>query len=349
MSKIPDEYKNLVRIINGVDNFSCFEAVIKAALSIADDFRKFHNKGLNYNDFGYNNIFVNPQSGDVLICKESDSDIAGRYRCVAPEILRREKKTDIHTDNFSLAVVIYQLLFFAHPLEGKTLLMCQQKEKEKIFAENPVFVFDPDDNSNGPDEKYHEYELFLWSIYPEFIHEICRKSFSRESMIEGGKDLENRTTSKEWMRALIRLRALISKCPKCGEKVIWKDPLKQYQKCSFCEESFERPMMIKVNDYNIVLEDGVEICKCHVVRRNVDFKSVVARVVYRRTNPEVPELENCSDSDWEVTMIDGEKKVCERGKTIQLDKGVKIKFGEKTIQLDKGVKIKFGDVDAEIF
>ena len=341
MSKIPDEYKNLVRIINGVDNFSCFEAVIKAALSIADDFRKFHNKGLNYNDFGYNNIFVNPQSGDVLICdcdkvayKESDSDIAGRYRCVAPEILRREKKTDIHTDNFSLAVVIYQLLFFAHPLEGKTLLMCQQKEKEKIFAENPVFVFDPDDDSNRPDEKYHEYELFLWSVYPEFIHEICRKSFSRESMIEGGKDLENRTTSKEWMKALIRLRALIYKCPKCGEKVIWKDPSKQYQKCSFCEESFERPMMMKVNDYNIVLEDGVEICKCHVVRRSVDFDNVVARVVSQETNPAVLKLENCSDADWEVKMIDGETNICKKG---------------QTVQLDKGVKIKFGDVDAEIF
>ena len=340
----PDEYKKLSNILSSPNDYNLnFCILTNAALQLANGFKKLHKKGLTYKDLSYNNIFVNPKTGDVLVCdcdnvatnEKNFANIAGTPGYRAPEIIRGEKNSpDMHTDNFSLAVVIYQLLFFSHPLKGNIIINIPQEKEEEIFAQDPLFVFDENDDRNRPDNELFETECLFWNIYPEFIHEICRKSFSRESMIEGGKDLENRTTSKEWMRALIRLRALISKCPKCGEKVIWKDPLKQYQKCSFCEESFERPMMIKVNDYNIVLEDGVEICKCHVVRRNVDFKSVVARVVYRRTNPEVPELENCSDSDWEVTMIDGEKKVCERG---------------KTIQLDKGVKIKFGDVDAEIF
>ena len=44
---------------------------------------------------------------------------AGKCRYMAPEVVRHEAKPSIHTDRFSLAVVLYKMLFVEHPLEGK--------------------------------------------------------------------------------------------------------------------------------------------------------------------------------------------------------------------------------------
>ena len=41
--------------------------------------------------------------------------IAGKCRYMAPEVVLGKKRPDLHTDRFSLAVVLYLLLFLNHP------------------------------------------------------------------------------------------------------------------------------------------------------------------------------------------------------------------------------------------
>lgn len=61
---------------------------------------------------------------------------------MAPEVIVGKKLPDVHTDKFSLAVVLYLMLFLNHPLEGqKTICPCLTEELEKKFyGIEPVFV-----------------------------------------------------------------------------------------------------------------------------------------------------------------------------------------------------------------
>ena len=59
---------------------------------------------------------------------------------MAPEVVMGKKRPDIHTDRFSLAVVLYLLLFLNHPLEGKkTMCPCLTEQLErKFYGSEPV-------------------------------------------------------------------------------------------------------------------------------------------------------------------------------------------------------------------
>lgn len=271
----PDKYKILSEILNTDWRTSEFDVMIRrinAAISIANGFNKLHARGLSYQDISSLNIFVDPENADVLIfdCdnvaanERNFTNIKGTVEFWAPEIVRGDKRCpDIHTDRFSLAVLIYRLLFSAFPLDGK-MMEVEADQRENIFAEDPVFVFDPDDKRNRPILSKHTTELLLWWIYPEFIHDICIRSFSKASMIRQGSDLEHRVLEEEWIDALTKLKGLIFKCPQCG-KLVSINQMENY--CAFCRKEFEVPMHDialrregKMENKKIVVKDleGVE-------------------------------------------------------------------------------------------
>ena len=76
---------------------------------------------------------------------------------MAPEIVLKKKNPDVNTDKFSLAVMLYLLLFMNRPLEGKrTMVPCMTEELEhKFYGSEPVFMYDPTDDSNRPVKGVH--------------------------------------------------------------------------------------------------------------------------------------------------------------------------------------------------
>ena len=63
---------------------------------------------------------------------------------MAPEIVTGQNDPDKNSDRFSLAVVLFRLLFINHPLEGRySTPPCMTKELErKYYGTDPVFVYD---------------------------------------------------------------------------------------------------------------------------------------------------------------------------------------------------------------
>lgn len=113
----PPEYKDFSLFLLAKVHFANIEALINTALCITNGFRELHNRGYSYQDLNDGNFFVNPKTGDVLICDNDNVapygenlGIAGKCRYMAPEVVMGQKRPDSHTDRFSLAVVLYMLM-----------------------------------------------------------------------------------------------------------------------------------------------------------------------------------------------------------------------------------------------
>ena len=332
----PPEYKDFSLFLLAKVHFANIEALINTALCITNGFRELHNRGYSYQDLNDGNFFVNPKTGDVLICDNDNVapygenlGIAGKCRYMAPEVVMGQKRPDSHTDRFSLAVVLYMLLFLNHPLEGKrTMCPCLTEELErKFYGSDPVFVWDPANDANRPVRGVHTNEIKLWPLYPAFVRKTFEKAFSHEVMV--GNDTTHRVIEKEWQEVFTTLRDLTIKCS-CGSET-FIDPSQQSCKCINCGKSIERPPILKVKKYHAALAPGKKLYACHVQYDSDDFKETKGEVISSRNNPSLLGLRNDSNNTWEAILPNGSSKGYPNGQVIKLGKGIKINFGNGNV------------------
>lgn len=332
----PPEYKDFSLFLLAKVHFANIEALINTALCITNGFRELHNRGYSYQDLNDGNFFVNPKTGDVLICDNDNVapygenlGIAGKCRYMAPEVVMGQKRPDSHTDRFSLAVVLYMLLFLNHPLEGKrTMCPCLTEELErKFYGSDPVFVWDPANDANRPVRGVHTNEIKLWPLYPAFIRKTFEKAFSHEVMV--GNDTTHRVIEKEWQEVFTTLRDLTIKCS-CGSET-FIDPSQQSCRCINCGKSIERPPILKVKKYHAALAPGKKLYACHVQYDSDDFKEAKGEVISSRNNPSLLGLRNDSNNTWEAILPNGSSKGYPNGQVIKLGKGIKINFGNGNV------------------
>lgn len=332
----PSEYKDFSLFLLAKVRFANIEAIINTALCITNGFRELHNRGYSYQDLNDGNFFVNPQTGDVLICDNDNVapygenlGIAGKCRYMAPEVVMGKKRPDSHTDRFSLAVVLYMLLFLNHPLEGKrTMCPCLTEELErKFYGSDPVFVWDATNDSNRPVRGVHTNEIKLWPLYPEFVRKTFEKAFSHEVMV--GNDTTHRVIEKEWQEVFTTLRDLMVKCSCESETFI--DPSQQVCRCINCGKGIDRPGILKVKKYHVALTPGKKVYSCHVQYDSDDFREARGEVISSRNNPALLGLRNDSDNTWEAILPNGTNKGYSKGQVIKLGKGMKINFGNGNV------------------
>lgn len=157
-------YKGLVDLLKCRVEMSLYTRC-RIAYNLAGAYQKLHASGNCYRDINYNNLFFDPDTGDVLICdndnvapEDMPGLVKGTYGFMAPEIIRGDAKPSRHTDQFSLAVLLFHLFCIAHPLLGKreSNIKCWDiPAQEMLYGTHPVFIYDPADDSNRPDPAVH--------------------------------------------------------------------------------------------------------------------------------------------------------------------------------------------------
>jgi DNA-binding helix-hairpin-helix protein with protein kinase domain len=102
-----------------------------------------------------------------------------------------------------------------HPLEGKKELAIKCLDlpaMKKLYGTEPVFIFDPADDSNAPDPQHQRNPLAFWSIYPKFLRTLFTRAFT-----EGISDPQHgRVRESNWRAAMVRLRDSIIYCAHCN-------------------------------------------------------------------------------------------------------------------------------------
>lgn len=194
-------------------HFATFDALYTAAYNICKSFRKLHLSGYAYLDISDHNIMADPKTGEVLICdcdncvpsvSHLNPGILGTPGFMAPEILTGKSKPNRTSDYFSLAVLLFELFYVDHPLEGKMTLSRPLTDElgAKMFGEYATFVMKPGKNPNGPVPGKTDIVIERWNgnLYPWDTKALFLHAFTT------GLDVRMRVMETEWIRMLVRMR-----------------------------------------------------------------------------------------------------------------------------------------------
>ena len=318
-----------------------FRALATAGFELAHSFLQLHSKGFCYHDISFGNLFLDPESGEILICDndnvtvdgDSKAGILGTPRFMAPEVVRGEARPSIQTDLFSLAVLLFYLFVVHHPLEGKKELAIHSFDlaaMTQLYGAEPVFIFDPFDRSNEPVPGYHDNAVATWPIYPKFLRDLFTKAFT-----SGISDpAHGRIREGEWRVAMIRLRDSIVYCGNCGAENFYdRDSVKTSQPetgiCWSCQRRYRIPFRIRIGRNVVVLNHDTRLFPHHVdEQRLYDFSAPVAVVTRHPTEPDRWGLRNESAQSWYLqTPSDPSPVEVPPGRSAALGKGARINFG----------------------
>lgn len=332
----PERYSEFSDFLLAKVHFSSINAIINTALNITDAFRELHRNGFSYQDLNDGNFFIDKITGDVLICDNDNVapygenlGIAGKCRYMAPEVVRSLKQPDIHTDRFSLAVILFRLLFLDHPLEGKkTMCPCMTEQLEhKFYGTEPVFIYDPDDISNRPVRGVHANALRFWGIYPDFVQNMFIKAFSKDVMCGNSP----RVTDNEWRNMFMQLRNCLIICS-CGDET-FINPETNSSVCFNCGMKIPKPPLLKTASYPVVLFPENKLYKCHTDIDSDDFKTVSGEVVRNIKNPAIWGLRNLSGYTWIAETFDGVQKEIKNNEVLVIMKTKSVKFKNLTAEI----------------
>lgn len=328
----PTEYKDFSKFLLAKERFANTGAVINAALSIVNAFRSLHDRGFSYQDLNDGNFFVNPKNGDVLICDNDNVapwgenlGIAGKCRYMAPEVVTGDSLPNTSTDRFSLAVVLFMLLFLNHPLEGKrTMCPCLTDAHERRFyGTEPMFMFDPNNDSNRPVRGVHSNVIRFWPVFPEFLHEAFITAFSQECMI--GNDIQHRVTEKAWQETFMRLKDCLVECPSCHDETFIDTTGSQYS-CMSCGISMPTPPVLKTKKTEVVLLPNIAVTARQISNSATEEELIVGKVVESKARAGAIGLRNVSNNSWIGITPNGDERTFDPGKVVPIKRGLKINF-----------------------
>ena len=333
----PTRYEEFTKFIKTRVKFSSTEAVIRAAIHIVEAFQALHRQGLSYQDLSPGNFFIDKDTGDVLICDNDNVapdgvnlGVGGTPSYIAPEIILGKDKPCTKTDLFSLSVILFELFFFSHPLDGANCCrypcLTRQIEKE-LYAINPIFVMSKS-GKNAPVRGVHSNLIKLWPTYPDYLHEAFEKAFEA-----GMKDGNKRLSEGDWKKVLYRLIDESISCPKCKELNFASMGMSQQIKCIGCGNRHGIPFKAIVNGFEIYASVGRRITEYHLSFG--DYRQTVATFVESKKNPGVFGIKNDSNAIWSVNYPGKATMTYEPGKVVTMIPETTISIGNNTIQIEE--------------
>jgi serine/threonine protein kinase len=323
-----------------------FRSLTTAGFQLADSFLNLHAKGLCYRDISFGNVFLDPNTGDILICdndnvgvnRESSSGVMGTQRFMAPEIVTGKDNPSSDSDLYSLAVLLFYIFYLHHPLDGAleaAIHVLDIPAMNRLYGQSPVYIFDPVNLSNRPVPGLHDNAIIYREIYPAFLNELFEKTFTK-----GIRDIQHgRTRESEWRSAMLRLRDLLCFCPDCRAENYY-DPQSQatgtQQHCWNCQHPIRFPLKLSIGRKMIMLNHNTQLFPYHIdrsVKPNCafDFSVPVGEVTRHPTQPNVWGLKNLSGDNWKIKLHDGQEREVPPGKNAPLAAGHEISFGSNVV------------------
>lgn len=320
----PSGFYDFTDFLLAKKTFSSMDAIIKSVMNICSGFKALHIRGLSYLDLNDGNFFVNPLTGDILICDNdnvtaqgNDLGMSGKMRYMAPEIVLG-KNPDKYSDYYSLAVILFLFFYANHPLEGKRVLSCPcmtEDNERKHYGSNALFIFDKQNNENSPVRGVHGNAIRRWPLFSKVLQTKFIDAFSQDRI----KNPTNRFMESEWIDIFSKLRNRLVVCPNCGGDFFVSN---DSDICINCGKSINLRYSLKTNKYGRL----ALFPKKQIYFGNSEIPIAVVRV--NKKDPSILGLQNISTITWTVETPSGKLKPVAPNEIMPTKTGLKIKFNQ---------------------
>ena len=312
------------------------EARATACYEIAESFQQLHTRGLCYQDLNFGSFFVDPIRGGVLICDADNitvegllGGVLGTPKFMAPEVVRRETIPSSGTDLYSMAVLFFYALFQWHPLEGRREAATRERTPEtqlQLYGRDPLFLFDPASEANGPLAGTHDWVVARWKAMPAFLRELFVRSFTVGLLAPEARVLES-----EWRAAMARLRDAITPCPTCRFEIPFDVPsAAATPACPLCGHAVPRPVRMTLGRYLVAMRPDRQLFAHHVEpAAPVALRESVATVDRHPTDETIIGLRNLTQAPWQGRTSEGKPITIVPGRTVRILDGLGIDFGQE--------------------
>ena len=214
---------------------------------IAKAFGELEKANLSYCDISGNNILVNTGGktasikmidvDNIYVAGKGNAAVLGTPRYIAPEVVSRQKNPDVLSDNYSLAVILFELLRVGHPYISDDILDGTPEDEEAALAGKYDYV--TDDNSTNM--------LPADIVLTDKLKDLFQRCF-----VDGKRNRMARPSAQEFEFALLEASNKVIQCPSCGA---WHYPRKTgrvYDGCPWCD-SPSKPKA-RLNFYDLLTE-----------------------------------------------------------------------------------------------
>lgn len=327
----PQNYFEFGHFLLAKVKFKSFDAIFTAAMKICDGFMMLHRFGLSYQDLNDGNFFIDPQSGDVLICDNDNvmpqgekSGIMGKARYMAPEIVSGGIP-DKYSDYFSLSVILFMLFYHNHPFEGAKVVACPciDPYEKRLFGSEALFIYDENDKTNLPVKGIHQNVIKMWPVLPQILRDTFTKQFSQECL----KNPKERLIDNKWKGIICSAHDQLICCPHCGGET-FAEVDQHHCKCKICGKDIDTSLCLAVNNRHIPLSLGTKV---YLLDEDIHSAFVT------KDAKGFPLLQNNTSNNWYVDTRGGSvKEVVPKG-YMPIIPGLKI-----------SMKIQGNDIKTEI-
>lgn len=227
---------------------------LKMCLLLSQSIRRIHQAGLAHSDLSCNNVLIDPKNGlcvvidiDCLVVPDIfPPEVLGTSGYMAPEVMAsltdsysKRLRPCVYTDLHSLAVLMYEYIFFRHPLLGPKIYSTRSEGANKFLAlgAKATFIENPNDTSNKPSYLRGTIKDLGEDLEKLFIRAFC----------DGLHNPEERPTALEWEKALQKTYNLLHKCPNrlCEQKWFILKDIKN-PVCHFCNSHVKNENIVRL-------------------------------------------------------------------------------------------------------
>lgn len=329
----PQNYYEFGNFLLAKVSFKSFTAMLSAAMKICNGFMMLHRFGYSYQDLNDGNFFIDPQTGDVLICDNDNvmpqgekSGIMGKARYMAPEIVAGGIP-DKYSDRFSLSVILFMLFYANHPFEGAKVVACPcmtESFEKRFYGSEALFIYDPTDKSNLPVRGIHQNVIRRWPVFPQLLRDTFIEEFSQEKL----KDPSTRMIEQNWEKVISSVRDSLVVCNHCSEET-FVDTSKIKDRCIDCGNDVDLAKRLIINNRSLPLTNNTNIY--------IDNDNTPDGVVTTDANGFML-IKNISTETWTVETPSGKVKTVAPLEILPVKEGLKITFRVHTVPYKAEIK-----------
>ena len=330
----PQNYYEFGNFLLAKVSFKSFTAMLSAAMRICDGFMMLHRFGYSYQDLNDGNFFIDPQTGDVLICDNDNvmpqgekSGIMGKARYMAPEIVAGGIP-DKYSDRFSLSVILFMLFYANHPFEGAKVVACPcmtESFEKRFYGREALFIYDPIDKSNLPVRGIHQNVIRRWPVFPQLLRDTFIEEFSKEKL----QNPSSRMIEQNWKKIISTVRDSLVVCRHCAEET-FVNVSNTTDKCMNCGKDVDLSKRLVINNRSLPLINKTAIY--------IDEDNTPDGVVTTDSNGFML-IKNVSTETWTVETPSGKIKTVAPNEILPVKEGLKITFRVHTVPYKAEIKV----------